>query len=133
MLEQRKKDLAQARRLAEGREQEPVRNPENSTNQPSPEVIHKESTTITTLHASAQWEYQKAYENASNESIDALMAMIGLESVKQRVLEVKDQIDESLRQGADLQKERFSVVLLGNPGTGQASVYRSFLHALTAT
>ena len=49
------------------------------------------------------------------------MDLIGLESVKTQVLDVKLKIDTSLLQGASMDKERFSTLLLGNPGTGKHS------------
>lgn len=72
-----------------------------------------------TSEAAQSWQHQKKYENAQNEDIDGIMGMIGLESVKQQILNVKDKVDTSLRQGASLSKERFNVLLLGNPGTGK--------------
>jgi hypothetical protein len=45
--------------------------------------------------------------------------MIGLDSVKRSVLDVKDKVEISIRQGADLTKERYNALLLGNPGTGE--------------
>ena len=71
-----------------------------------------------TSQASAEWKYQKRFENAENEHLDALMEMIGLESVKKRVLTIKTQIDTCYRQGVTTKDERFGTALLGNPGTG---------------
>ena len=47
------------------------------------------------------------------------MEMIGLEDVKSQVLKIKAKVDTSIRQHTDLKKERFGLVLLGNPGTGK--------------
>ena len=68
--------------------------------------------------AKLDWEYQKKFENADSEHLDALMEMIGLESVKQQVITVKTKIDTCIRQGVKFEDERFGVALLGNPGTG---------------
>ncbi len=68
--------------------------------------------------AEADWQRQKDVEGASNDSIDTIMAMTGLENVKAQVLRIKAKIDLAQRQGASLKDERFNVVLLGNPGTG---------------
>ena len=68
--------------------------------------------------AKSDWDYQKRFENADNEHLDALMEMIGLESVKQQVLTIKTKIDTCIRQGVNVKHERFGVALLGNPGTG---------------
>jgi hypothetical protein len=69
--------------------------------------------------AARDWQDQKDYENASNDALDSLVAMIGLESVKNKFLNIKTKVDTVIRQGADLKDERFSAALLGNPGTGK--------------
>jgi transcriptional regulator of acetoin/glycerol metabolism len=69
--------------------------------------------------ASKAWERQKQHSGDSNEHMDSIMAMIGLDSVKRSVLDVKDKVEISIRQGADLTKERYNALLLGNPGTGE--------------
>ena len=65
-----------------------------------------------------EWQRQKDIEHDSNTAIDSIMKMIGLEDVKSQVLRIKAKIDATTRQGSDLEKERFNVALLGNPGTG---------------
>ncbi len=80
-------------------------------------------------NAEVDWQYQKAYEGASNQGIDAIMDMVGLEVVKKQILSIKARIDVSKGQNTDMSKERFNIVLLGNPGTGAfllASLF--FLH-----
>jgi hypothetical protein len=64
------------------------------------------------------WRRQKTVEGAFSPSIDAIMAMVGLESVKAQVLAIKAKIDTAKRQGSPLEKERFNISFLGNPGTG---------------
>ena len=78
--------------------------------------------------AREQWERQKSTEGASNPSIDAIMAMIGLEEVKVQVLTIKDKIDTAVRQNISI-NERFNVTMLGNPGTGRfihSDIYSCF-------
>lgn len=133
LLEQKREDLTQAKRLAQGKQQENTPIQGKGTVRPSSEVATKEKKNTTVSHAAEQWEHQKTYENTNNEHIDALMNMVGLESVKRQVLDVKDKIDTSLRQGASLQKERFGVVLLGNPGTGTSSIHSSVVRAMTVS
>ena len=70
-------------------------------------------------NAREEWEYQKRMENVSNDNIDSLMEMIGLEEVKLQVLSIKAKIDLSVRQGSDMKEDRLNVVFLGNPGTGK--------------
>ena len=69
-----------------------------------------------------EWEREKNVEGARNDAIDAIMDMIGLESVKEQVLGIKSKIAVTRRQNTSLKDERFNIVLLGNPGTGKAYV-----------
>jgi hypothetical protein len=69
--------------------------------------------------AKKKWDQQKEQENASNDAIDSLMTMTGLEEVKDQFLRIKAKIDTAVRQNITLSKERFGIVLLGNPGTGK--------------
>jgi hypothetical protein len=69
--------------------------------------------------ASVEWQRQKDIENASNQAIDDIMAMTGLEAVKTQVLKIKAKVDTCIRQNSGFYDERFGVVLLGNPGTGE--------------
>jgi hypothetical protein len=64
------------------------------------------------------WHRQKHLHGARNDAIDELMEMIGLETVKSKVLALKDKIDLAMRQGTSLKDERLNVAMLGNPGTG---------------
>lgn len=77
----------------------------------------------TTSEACLAWKHQKTHELADNEHIDAIMGMIGLESVKSQILTIKDRVDTSLRRGDSLLTERFNAILLGNPGTGIVSLH----------
>ena len=65
-----------------------------------------------------EWQRQKDQENAQNPAIDAIMEMIGLEDVKEKILRIKAKVETAMRQNTDLKKERLGLVLLGNPGTG---------------
>lgn len=73
--------------------------------------------------ANIEWQRQKEMENASNRAIDDIMAMTGLEAVKTQVLKIKAKVDTCIRQNSGFNDERFGVVLLGNPGTGEISLY----------
>jgi DNA replication protein DnaC len=53
-----------------------------------------------------------------NAAIDQLMALVGLEEVKQQVLAIKAKVETCKRQNTNLQNERFNIVFQGNPGTG---------------
>ena len=72
--------------------------------------------------AEAEWARIKAV-GFTNPSLDKLMEMIGLQSVKREFLSIKDRVDTTIRQQISLANERFSCSLLGNPGTGKSSPY----------
>lgn len=83
--------------------------------------------------AREEWERQKSDRNQSNPYLDDVMDMIGLESVKTKMLEIKSLVDTANRQGADLSKERFNTLFTGNPGTGKtkiANIYAKFLSSM---
>ena len=67
----------------------------------------------------SEWDRQKRVENASNGAIDSLMKMTGLEEVKTQVLKIKARVDTAQRQNMNMKDERYGMVLLGNPGTGE--------------
>lgn len=68
--------------------------------------------------AKQEWDRQKKMENASNDAIDSMMDMVGLEEVKLQILKIKAKIDVSVRQNSDIKEDRLNVAFLGNPGTG---------------
>ncbi|RTE73245.1 hypothetical protein BHE90_012334 [Fusarium euwallaceae] len=82
--------------------------------------------------AASEWENMKQTEGASNDALDKLMGMIGLEAVKDSMLSMKSKVDTKLRQGFSLTGERFSCSLLGNPGTGKTTVARIYGEFLTS-
>lgn len=79
---------------------------------------HRTSPTHQISPSEEEWQRQKAMENASNEAIDAIMQMTGLEDVKSQILRIKTKIDTTTRQYSDIKDERFNIAFLGNPGTG---------------
>ena len=67
-----------------------------------------------------EWERQKDVEGASNDAIDSLMKLTGLESVKEKFLQIKAKIEAVARKAIDVKKERMGMIMLGNPGTGES-------------
>ncbi|KAF8578762.1 P-loop containing nucleoside triphosphate hydrolase protein [Ramaria rubella] len=76
--------------------------------------------------AQADWERQKLVSGESNNAIDNIMDMKGLENVKLQVLKIKDKVETSKRQQSNLDGERFNVAMLGNPGTGKTTIARHY-------
>ena len=67
-----------------------------------------------------EWRRQKQFDGAINDHVDNIMDMVGLESVKSKVLDIKDRVETSKRQNTLLNRVRFNAVFLGNPGTGMS-------------
>ncbi|KAI0869260.1 P-loop containing nucleoside triphosphate hydrolase protein [Hypoxylon argillaceum] len=76
--------------------------------------------------AESDWQQQKDLEFASNDALDSLMDMIGLETIKKEFLNIKARVDTAVRQGVDLKDNRLGAALLGNPGTGKTTVARLY-------
>ncbi|KAI9755731.1 MAG: hypothetical protein M4579_004161 [Chaenotheca gracillima] len=103
----------------------PPPSPPHTHEKPQPEETPPQS-------ASAEdWRRQKEIENASNEALDSLMELTGLEAVKSQMLAIKSKIDTSARQNTDVKGERFNAAFVGNPGTGKTTVARLYAKFLT--
>ena len=139
-LQQKRRDLDLARRLAKEAHIVPLDTKSETAHEqtlPSmselatdglPHSIREQETTVSgdldgvqdlRSDPEREWDRQKRVDGASNDVIDAIMSLTGLEDVKAKILSIKAKIETVLRQGTDMKKERLGVVLLGNPGTGR--------------
>ena len=79
----------------------------------------------------AEWERQKRVDGVSNEAIDSLMGLTGLEDIKSKILSIKAKIETAGRQGSDMKKERLGMLMLGNPGTGEVPTQSFHVNLIT--
>lgn len=138
-LEQKKRDLAATRNMAKQAQDMSFRAKQastssqkvNSASTPTPSgpnqfngeeaktlPSHQNEMPDVTSPAEREWDRQKRVEGATNDALDALMGLTGLNDVKTKVLSIKTKIETVVRQGTDMKNERLGIVLLGNPGTG---------------
>lgn len=82
-------------------------------------VVNHPVPTAGASNAQDDWEHQKKFEGATNDALDTLIGMIGLEDVKDQFLSIKSRIDTAIRQNIAVGDERYGAALLGNPGTGK--------------
>jgi DNA repair exonuclease SbcCD ATPase subunit len=88
--------------------------------------IHVNAVPVTSItgtpdkHANCrdEWENQKTVNGDYNPPLDDIMNLVGLENVKRKILKIYNKLEILKKQNANLQKERLSVAMLGNPGTG---------------
>lgn len=90
-----------------------------------PKSSNSETGKLSKDAAESTWKYLKEVENVSNDAIDTMMSLTGLEDVKRKFLAIKAKTDVVVRQGTDMKKERLGVVMLGNPGTGKKRSLKS--------
>jgi hypothetical protein len=139
-LEQRKRDLEVAMRLAKevknvplstknealpeqslpSKFQSPTIAPSHSNRNEQSTPVHANGVQSRKSESEGEWDRQKRVDGVSNDAIDGIMSLTGLEDVKAKILTIKSKIETVLRQGTDMKNERLGLVLLGNPGTGRS-------------
>ena len=96
----------------------PTENSPSNTTKPPVKIKGDRFPPLPPSESKLDWQRQKDLEGARSDAIDSLMEMIGLETVKAKVLAIKAKIDVAVRQGTSLKNERLNIAMLGNPGTG---------------
>ncbi|KAK7051490.1 hypothetical protein VNI00_004464 [Paramarasmius palmivorus] len=69
--------------------------------------------------AEEEWKRRKSEFGADNIHVDAIMEMIGIEKVKQQILDIMDMVEATKQQKRSIKDFALNAVLLGNPGTGK--------------
>jgi hypothetical protein len=71
--------------------------------------------------AKQEWDRLKSLNSEiQSEAMEELMALVGLDHVKQQFLSIWAKVQVLKKQGImDKGIERYHVIMLGNPGTGQ--------------
>ncbi|KAM3068967.1 hypothetical protein ACMFMG_004144 [Clarireedia jacksonii] len=75
---------------------------------------------------------KKERKAMADKAWEEIMALTGLEDVKEHVRRLKAKVDNSVRQNIDLKDERFGALFLGNSGVGKttmAKIYARYLYA----
>ncbi|OPB46176.1 hypothetical protein A0O28_0062970 [Trichoderma guizhouense] len=76
------------------------------------------------------WELQKRKLDQTNETMDKVVDMIGIDHIKAAFLEIKGKIDTARSRREHLRKHDLNIILTGNPGTGKRTLsefYFAFL------
>ncbi len=80
--------------------------------------------------AENRFRFKKASKTSPSESIDFIMGMTGLASVKSSLLDVYQRVDIAKKQGMNFDEANFNIQLVGNPGTGKTTVAKLYANSL---
>ncbi|KFA78364.1 hypothetical protein S40288_09971, partial [Stachybotrys chartarum IBT 40288] len=90
-----------------------------STSEPTMSEISSDSSSVVgAMSANNMWERMKKHGEESD-SLDRLMALVGLENVKLQFLKIKATIDAARRRRGWLRRQDLNIAFMGNPGTGK--------------
>lgn len=70
-----------------------------------------------------EWLRQKKDEGQTNEHLDSVMSMVGLEAIKAHFLDVKQRVEAAKRWGEDMKSLKLDLIMTGRDGTGKAPFY----------
>ncbi|KAK0613661.1 P-loop containing nucleoside triphosphate hydrolase protein [Immersiella caudata] len=102
----------------------------DSRNQFAPlEDLLKSSSAAPEMSAKGMWERMKE-RGESNNALDRLMTLVGLEDVKIQFLKIKATSEAVRQRKGQLRWLDLSIAFMGNPGTGKttvAKIYQDFL------
>lgn len=89
----------------------------------TPQIVVPTSRLFNQKVSAAEQEWQRRKDGgeagSDNKAIDELMELVGLEQVKEKVLNISAKVEICKLQETDLKSERFHTVFQGNPGTGK--------------
>ncbi|KXX80870.1 Stage V sporulation protein K [Madurella mycetomatis] len=83
------------------------------------------------LPVEREWERRKREFGEKSKALDQLMAMVGLEEVKEEFLAIKATIDAAKQRKGKLRRQDFNLVLTGNAGTGKRTLFNIYKDLLT--
>ncbi|KAI3595828.1 nfx1-type zinc finger-containing protein 1 [Moniliophthora roreri] len=100
---------------------------------PSPLTLPLSLTSRKVGAAEKEWNRRKSELGAHNVHVDAIMDMIGIEDVKQQILDILDNLETMKRQKRSMEGLTFNAAMFGNPGLGISTFaghYTRFLKSI---
>ncbi|EEB95916.1 hypothetical protein MPER_05039, partial [Moniliophthora perniciosa FA553] len=104
-----------------------------STRPPSPSKPPPALITRKVGAAETEWNRRKADLGASNIHVDAIMEMIGIEDVKQQILDIMDVLETMKQQQCSMEGFTLNAALFGNSGTEMSTFAGHYTRFLKST
>lgn len=105
----------------EGEEETPEEKPKGSEEWATAKIPDEDLESLTDDSPSRlEWLRQKKDEGQTNEHLDSLMSMVGLEAIKAHFLDVKQRVEAAKRWGEDMKTLKLDLIMTGRDGTGKA-------------